>query len=303
MCKEMDKDGSGSLTLPELLNGYETNQTFEHLLKAMDIRKDDLVAVFSILDDDGSGDVAYKEFVEQLHKMKTDDSHTMLVFIKHYVVDLRNQVFDEMKIIQTELPGAIKALDEKVTRQLDLILQGMKSNESSTEMIANAADKKVEEAKDKLQGEAIQLEQDLGMQGSSTVASLSSMPSMEKESKALPRAPNSISPVSGPSSQVGASRIIVDLESLIQRCNQSVSLLTSYHNSLPEVVDPLPILQGASSVGILRHEADGLLSWHPAQPANGIRPGPRNGQDINWPPLASGCCNPRFANRQQGAPT
>ena len=38
--------------------------------------------VWAMLDSDGSGEVSYDEFVEQLYKMKNDDSHTLLVFIK-----------------------------------------------------------------------------------------------------------------------------------------------------------------------------------------------------------------------------
>jgi hypothetical protein len=68
----------------------------------MDIERKDVEAVFKILDEDGSGDVDYSEFVEQLHKMKNSDSHTLLIFIKHYVKCIHEELSDKMQTWQGE---------------------------------------------------------------------------------------------------------------------------------------------------------------------------------------------------------
>merc|ERR1740133_823373 len=54
----------------------------------MDVQREDISNLFNILDDDGTGFVEYDEFVDQLHKMKTQDTHVVLVFIRGHVKDI-----------------------------------------------------------------------------------------------------------------------------------------------------------------------------------------------------------------------
>mmetsp|Transcript_3898 Transcript_3898/g.10812 ORF Transcript_3898/g.10812 Transcript_3898/m.10812 type:complete len:523 (-) Transcript_3898:98-1666(-) len=106
MCHSMDEDGSGCLTLQELLNGYDNDQYFANSLKAMDIEKDDLEMVFNILDKDGSGDIDYSEFVDQLHKLKTQDQHTLLIFILHHIKEVQNLTRNGVSRFKDKSPGA-----------------------------------------------------------------------------------------------------------------------------------------------------------------------------------------------------
>jgi len=88
----MDADGSGVLSRDELLESYHTQGSFKELLDLMDVNYSDMETVFDILDADSSGDVSYEEFVRQLHYMKTMDSHTLLIFIRHSVNRVLNHV-------------------------------------------------------------------------------------------------------------------------------------------------------------------------------------------------------------------
>jgi len=97
LCYQMDQDKSGNLTLDELLNGYDTDEYFANLLKSMDISRDDVRIVFNILDQDSSGDIDYVEFVDQLHRLKSQDEHTLLIFIMHYVKELQGLLATEDK--------------------------------------------------------------------------------------------------------------------------------------------------------------------------------------------------------------
>eukprot|EP00927_Polykrikos_kofoidii_P064589 TRINITY_DN5995_c0_g1_i1.p1 TRINITY_DN5995_c0_g1~~TRINITY_DN5995_c0_g1_i1.p1 ORF type:complete len:807 (+),score=145.97 TRINITY_DN5995_c0_g1_i1:81-2423(+) len=110
LCELMDTDESGCLTLEELQSGFETNNEFASTLKAMDVAKEDLRTVFQILDEDRSGSVTYDEFVAQLHKMKTQEAQTLLVFIKYYVVDVRQKVSEQLDILKSEL---VEKVDEQ----------------------------------------------------------------------------------------------------------------------------------------------------------------------------------------------
>jgi len=89
ICYSMDEDKSGNLTLDELLMGFDRDEYFQNMLKSMDISRDDIRMVFNILDQDSSGDIDYVEFVDQLHRLKSQDTHTLLIFILHYVKELQ----------------------------------------------------------------------------------------------------------------------------------------------------------------------------------------------------------------------
>jgi len=106
MCFELDEDRSGVLTKQELLDGFEHNPAFGSMMHLMDVSMEDLDAIFGILDKDGSGDVSYDEFVDELYKMKTHDSHTLLVFIKHYVSEINKQVQVEFSRLSQTFGGA-----------------------------------------------------------------------------------------------------------------------------------------------------------------------------------------------------
>lgn len=103
MCMDMDDDQSGYLSSQELLDGFDLNIDFQHICKAMDIRKEDMQMVFSIMDSDQSGEVSYDEFVHQLHLMKEHDSHTLLVFIKHYTSEINRNVSEQLQLVKGEI--------------------------------------------------------------------------------------------------------------------------------------------------------------------------------------------------------
>jgi len=92
ICREMDKDRSGSLTAKELIHGFDSNPRFQQIMALMQIERDECEAVFNILDQDGSGDIDYDEFIKELYKMKSHDQHTMLVFMRYYLIDIRKML-------------------------------------------------------------------------------------------------------------------------------------------------------------------------------------------------------------------
>lgn len=88
VCKALDTDGSGDLSLDELMAGFEQHLELSLILQEMGIDQEDLSTVFQIMDSDHSGQVNYSEFVRHIYKMKTADEHTMLSYIRHYVVEI-----------------------------------------------------------------------------------------------------------------------------------------------------------------------------------------------------------------------
>jgi Ca2+-binding EF-hand superfamily protein len=88
LCQDMDADGNGQLTLDEIMQGYCENAEFFNMLRMLDVELDDMSLIFKALDGDNSGSVSYEEFVSQLHKLKSQDTHSMLVFMKCYLQEL-----------------------------------------------------------------------------------------------------------------------------------------------------------------------------------------------------------------------
>lgn len=119
ICKEMDADGSGDLTEEEIIGGFDSHADFRDILLSMDIKKEDMHVVFSILDSDMSGTVHYEEFIQELFKMKKHDSHTMLVFIKHYVTEIRRDVREQLKVIKLDMLQTMKDLGHSPHEETD----------------------------------------------------------------------------------------------------------------------------------------------------------------------------------------
>merc|ERR1719329_1710952 len=101
--RNMDADQSGQVTYTELLQGYDTEPNLRGVLDKMDFGVEDLKMVYTYMDNDDSGSIAFMEFVDQLWKMKNMDSHMMLVFIRHHiheVLKVNKQQTEHMERVQ-----------------------------------------------------------------------------------------------------------------------------------------------------------------------------------------------------------
>merc|ERR1712013_732297 len=92
----------------------------------MDITRDELDIVYDILDEDQSGSVDYKEFTEQLYKMRTQHSHTLLVLIKHFVVDSRRKIGTLLSDQMGETARAMRAVENDIVDRLEAVLRRIK---------------------------------------------------------------------------------------------------------------------------------------------------------------------------------
>lgn len=134
LCGEMDSDLSGYLSLQELKTGAEKNEEFSTTLRLMDIDAEEMETVFAIMDDDESGTVSYDEFCDQLFKMKTDNAHSMIVFMRHQLKKVTSDV-------QKLMAGTIEEL--RLTKEgLNILQTEVKSqlhrNQRTLEAIAGS---------------------------------------------------------------------------------------------------------------------------------------------------------------------
>jgi hypothetical protein len=120
LCQQLDEDESGSLTYNEIVDGFKNNTEFFDMMEAMDIMPEDIASVWGILDCNHNGKVDYEEFCDELFKMKAEDSHTMTVFIKYQVAEIRETVQAAHAMLQ-----AAQALTEQQNKT-DLLVTAPK---------------------------------------------------------------------------------------------------------------------------------------------------------------------------------
>ncbi|CAJ1419444.1 unnamed protein product [Effrenium voratum] len=94
LCEELDEDASGCLSLDELLSGYDRLPEFQEQMRLMDVEREDMASLFRVLDEDGSGDIEYNEFVEQVVKMRSQDTTLSLLFLRSQIKDIKHHLQD-----------------------------------------------------------------------------------------------------------------------------------------------------------------------------------------------------------------
>jgi len=126
MCHEMDEDGNDELTFEELRNGFDSNEGFRETLEAMDIGRDDLQIVWTILDSDRSGTVTSKEFVSQVYKLKASDTQFMLAYIKFYVTEIKDKLREDLNKVQVQLSEDMDKIETNIEDEMEKEFKTMK---------------------------------------------------------------------------------------------------------------------------------------------------------------------------------
>jgi len=94
--QRIDKDGSGQLTLEELIQGARRDGAFQSRLRVMDIDEQDLEQLFHMIDADQSGTIEIAEFIGPLSRW-AHDSKTAPRFIKYNMLQtmhLQEDMYD-----------------------------------------------------------------------------------------------------------------------------------------------------------------------------------------------------------------
>jgi len=114
ICDSMDSDGDGEISLEELYRGYVEHPEFGAVLSSMDVEEGDLRILFQIMDEDHSGAVSHKEFVEQLYNLKSKDQRTMLMFIKHHCSILVGDVKAQLQLLESGVLNGLSSISDAV---------------------------------------------------------------------------------------------------------------------------------------------------------------------------------------------
>merc|ERR1719399_223128 len=112
----MDEDGNDELTMNEIKHGYEHNEAFRDTLDKMDIGREDLDIVWTILDSDKSGTITAKEFASQVYKMKASDTQFMLAYIKFYITEIKDKLRDEFKSLKAKVESNMDTMEKEMEK-------------------------------------------------------------------------------------------------------------------------------------------------------------------------------------------
>eukprot|EP00811_Abedinium_folium_P014457 NODE_2345_length_2230_cov_13.292915.p1 GENE.NODE_2345_length_2230_cov_13.292915~~NODE_2345_length_2230_cov_13.292915.p1 ORF type:complete len:638 (-),score=170.78 NODE_2345_length_2230_cov_13.292915:233-2146(-) len=117
--EDIDANQDGGLTFEELVEAYDSNEEFNTVLSLMDVGKEELHSLFNMMDRDRTGFVEYHEFVQQLHHLKAQDSHTMLIFIKHHVMEASTELSGKIEQMRQVLRLENEGIEQKLFALLD----------------------------------------------------------------------------------------------------------------------------------------------------------------------------------------
>lgn len=129
LCKEMDTDRSGTISFEEVEDGFHNVPDFAALMQIMDIGEQDLQCVFDILDQDRTGEVDYREFAQQLWKIKAQEVKTTLMFVKHYVIQMKNRVEKQISECRRDVVSQSKAMQLRLDRLSTLMINDVCSDD------------------------------------------------------------------------------------------------------------------------------------------------------------------------------
>jgi len=113
ICKDLDADQNGKLSLEELQGGMANNPEFSDVLCVLDIKEEDMPIIFGVMDHDGVGEVGYEDFVRELWKMQTNDVQSMVIHIRFYVNQIRTQLMERLA-----------SITEHILKEEEIMLKG-----------------------------------------------------------------------------------------------------------------------------------------------------------------------------------
>lgn len=129
--KRLDQDEDGHVTLSELLAGYDSDQSCRALFQSLGISRQDLHIAFEILAETGAADesgVAHKEFVQRLHRLKTETTGKQTILDIHSTKLCINKRLDS---VERDLSRRLDKQDAMLARMARL-LEGLSNNDGAT---------------------------------------------------------------------------------------------------------------------------------------------------------------------------
>jgi len=129
MCIDMDEDGNEELTFEEIQRGFDSNDLFRSTLEKMDIGRDDLDIVWSILDSDKSGTVTAKEFATQIYHLKSSETQFLLAYIRFYITEIKHSLRAGQEKLKDDLRHGQQDLHQNLAHGQEALVTKLRSGQ------------------------------------------------------------------------------------------------------------------------------------------------------------------------------
>jgi len=135
----LDEDKNGLLSMDEMQKAVQTNREFRTVLEAIDIRKDDVEEFFSFLaSDSDTGEVTYRDFVDQVFKMKSGDTVALIRSLKNSLSKILIQVRSSRELLEqrsdciyADCEGGVSQRAQGLGQEPEPVICKRQSSESS----------------------------------------------------------------------------------------------------------------------------------------------------------------------------
>mmetsp|Transcript_43643 Transcript_43643/g.98469 ORF Transcript_43643/g.98469 Transcript_43643/m.98469 type:complete len:729 (+) Transcript_43643:140-2326(+) len=124
--KEIDRDGSGQITLHELDLCCQDERSLAYLW-SLGINSNDVWTLFKLLDDDGSGTVDREEFIEGCMKLKGEAKAVHMAKLGYDVQKLTTSLADFMGYVEETLEDLVAEKEQRSTMLLTSVRSGKRT--------------------------------------------------------------------------------------------------------------------------------------------------------------------------------
>jgi len=138
LCKDIDTNDNGELTKQELEEGFEMDPKFAMHLQLLGIERDMIGEIFEIMDRDHSGAVDYEEFIDTIHKSRTQDMRMLLTMVKFELFLELTKMKEELGLLLKSGLGQAVDLQQPVQEVLPEYLKENYGRNESLQLPSNA---------------------------------------------------------------------------------------------------------------------------------------------------------------------
>jgi len=82
ICGSIDTDGSGTLSLDELLCGFDDHPELETVFARLDMTKSDVEELFTLMDVERNGELSYQYFIDNIRTCQLDDPRKSMTMLR-----------------------------------------------------------------------------------------------------------------------------------------------------------------------------------------------------------------------------
>lgn len=135
ICEDMDADSSGTISLQELLEGYDRDDRIQQEMTLMDIEREEIACIYKLFDTENTDELPYESFIAQLYRCKNRNTTTLLMLIKHRLQEIHSRMEEQTRTTRLEV---LQTMEAQTLLLLDIHARMMDMQASRSAPMAQA---------------------------------------------------------------------------------------------------------------------------------------------------------------------